>query len=87
MSDQRSATRRHWSLVRPMPAPMLTEIAKLCEASGFEGLFAPQVYGPPFLPLATAAAVTERMKLASGIARTRSHFAQFLSTITILPGS
>ena len=33
-----------------------------------QGLFAPQVYGPPFLPLATAAAATERIQLASGIA-------------------
>lgn len=31
------------------------------------GVFAPQLYGPPFLPLATAAAVTERIRLASGI--------------------
>jgi probable F420-dependent oxidoreductase len=68
MSSQPATTRRHWTVVRPMPAPMLTEIAKLAEAAGFEGLFAPQVYGPPFLPLATAAAVTERVKLASGIA-------------------
>lgn len=68
MATRATKPHRHWSLVRPMPAPMLTEIARLCEAGGYEGLFAPQVYGPPFLPLATAAAVTERIKLASGIA-------------------
>src|SRR5437667_2444550 len=38
------------------------------EQAGLEGLFAPQVYGPPFVPLAAAAAVTTRVKLASGIA-------------------
>ena len=40
----------------------------MMEAAGLEGLFAPQVYGPPFVPLAAAAAVTQRVRLASGIA-------------------
>jgi alkanesulfonate monooxygenase SsuD/methylene tetrahydromethanopterin reductase-like flavin-dependent oxidoreductase (luciferase family) len=35
---------------------------------GLEGIFAPQVYGPPFVPLAAAAAVTQRVRLATGIA-------------------
>jgi alkanesulfonate monooxygenase SsuD/methylene tetrahydromethanopterin reductase-like flavin-dependent oxidoreductase (luciferase family) len=43
-------------------------MAKQAEAQGLHGCFAPQVYGPPFLPLATAAAVTQRIQLASGIA-------------------
>jgi probable F420-dependent oxidoreductase len=38
------------------------------EQAGLEGVFAPQVYGPPFVPLAAAAAVTTRLKLTSGIA-------------------
>src|SRR5262245_52628727 len=38
------------------------------EAAGLEGVFAPQVYGPPWIPLAVAAAATERLQLASGIA-------------------
>jgi probable F420-dependent oxidoreductase len=42
--------------------------AKMQEEAGLEGLFAPQVYGPPFVTLGAAAAVTNRVKLASGIA-------------------
>jgi len=62
------ASRRYWAVLNPMPAPMLTMAARQLEASGVHGVFAPQVYGPPFLPLATIAGVTERMQLASGIA-------------------
>jgi probable F420-dependent oxidoreductase len=51
-----------------MPASLLVMLAKQAEDRGMQGVFAPQVYGPPFLPLATAAAVTERIQLASGIA-------------------
>jgi probable F420-dependent oxidoreductase len=47
---------------------MLSMQAKTQEDAGLEGLFAPQVYGPPFVTLAAAAAVTTRVKLASGIA-------------------
>ncbi len=60
--------RKYWGLVTPMPAPMLSGMAQAAEAQGLEGVFAPQVYGPPFIPLAAAATVTERIKLASGIA-------------------
>jgi probable F420-dependent oxidoreductase len=42
--------------------------AKMLEEAGLEGLFAPQVYGPPFVTLGAVAAVTSRVKLASGIA-------------------
>ena len=51
-----------------VPPGVLTGQAKMYEQAGLEGLFAPQVYGPPFVPLAAAAAVTTRVKLASGIA-------------------
>jgi probable F420-dependent oxidoreductase len=60
--------RRYWGTVTPLPAPVLSMQAKMQEDAGLEGLFAPQVYGPPFVPLAAAAAVTTRVKLASGIA-------------------
>jgi probable F420-dependent oxidoreductase len=59
---------RFWGTVTPLPAPMLAMQAKVQEDAGMEGLFAPQVYGPPFVPLAAAAATTTRVKLASGIA-------------------
>src|SRR5438128_11902573 len=38
------------------------------EQAGLEGLFAPEVYVPPFVPRPAAAAVTTRGKRASGIA-------------------
>ena len=60
--------RRYWGTVTPLPAPVLAMQAKMQEDAGLEGLFAPQVYGPPFVALAAAAAVTTRVKLASGIA-------------------
>jgi len=60
--------RRYWGIVAPLPGPMLTMQAKMLEQAGVEGIFAPQMYGPPFVPLAAAAAVTTRVKLASGIA-------------------
>jgi probable F420-dependent oxidoreductase len=60
--------KRFWGTLTPLPAPMLTMQATMQEDAGIEGLFAPQVYGPPFVPLAAAATVTTRVKLASGIA-------------------
>jgi probable F420-dependent oxidoreductase len=60
--------RRLWRLLPPLPAEILVLLAQQAEAEGVEGVFAPQVYGPPFIPLAAAAAVTSTLKLASGIA-------------------
>jgi probable F420-dependent oxidoreductase len=60
--------RRYWSVITPMPAAILTGLARQAEDAGLAGLFAPQVYGPPFVTLAVAAAATERIQLASGIA-------------------
>ena len=60
--------RRYWGFVSAFPAPVVCMVAKQAEEQGLEGVFAPQVMGPPWVPLAAAAAVTERLKLASGIA-------------------
>ncbi len=68
MSDSNDSKPRHWGVLQPLPAPFLVEMARGAEARGLQGCFAAQVYGPPFLPLAAAAAVTERLQLASGIA-------------------
>jgi probable F420-dependent oxidoreductase len=59
--------------------------AKMAEDAGLEGLFAPQVYGPPFIPLAAAAAVTSRVRLASGIAIafTRSPFETAMAALDL----
>lgn len=61
-------SRRYWGVLPVVEAHMLAFIAKQAEDAGLEGLFSPQVYGPPFLPLAAASSVTERIKLATGIA-------------------
>jgi alkanesulfonate monooxygenase SsuD/methylene tetrahydromethanopterin reductase-like flavin-dependent oxidoreductase (luciferase family) len=68
LRDAMAAKRKYWSVITALPAPALAAQAKALEAAGLEGLFAPQVYGPPFVPLAAAAAVTGRIRLASGIA-------------------
>lgn len=60
--------RKYWGVLPVMEASMLGAIAKQAEDAGMEGLFAAQVYGPPFLPLAAASTVTQRIKLATGIA-------------------
>ena len=41
----------YWSVV----TPLLSQQAQQLESLGVEGLFAPQVYGPPFIPLAAGA--------------------------------
>ncbi|MBI5505303.1 MAG: LLM class flavin-dependent oxidoreductase [Deltaproteobacteria bacterium] len=55
-------------MISPMPAAELTGMCRMLEASGIDGLFAPQVLGPPWIPLAVAAGVTDRVQLGSGIA-------------------
>lgn len=67
-TSRKKSLPRRWSVLQALPAPILVAIAKQAEADGIHGVFAPQVYGPPFLPLAVAAGVTDRLQLASGIA-------------------
>ncbi len=76
---------RHWSVLQSLPAPILVAMAQAAEASGVHGCFAAQVYGPPFVPLAAAAAVTQRIQLASGIAiaSTRSPFETAMAAIDL----
>jgi probable F420-dependent oxidoreductase len=59
---------RHWSVIGPAPAGEITATCRMLEAAGVHGVFAPQVLGPPWIPLAAAAAATDRLLLASGIA-------------------
>ncbi len=68
-----------------MPAAMLEMAAKQAEMTGVHGIFAPQVYGPPFVTLAAVAAVTERVELASGIAiaAVRSPFETAMAAIDL----
>ena len=62
------AERRYWGVIPVMPGTQLMETAKLMEDLGYTGAFSYQVFGPPFIPLAVAAAATTRLQVASGIA-------------------
>ncbi|MBI4515848.1 MAG: LLM class flavin-dependent oxidoreductase [Deltaproteobacteria bacterium] len=58
---------RYWGLLAPMPAAILSMAARQCEDLGLEGIWAPQLWSPGFIPLGTAAAVTSRVKLGTGV--------------------
>jgi alkanesulfonate monooxygenase SsuD/methylene tetrahydromethanopterin reductase-like flavin-dependent oxidoreductase (luciferase family) len=60
--------KRYWGVLAPQPAAQLIAYTKQSEAWGLEGLWGIQLPGPAFLPLATAAAATEHLKLGTGVA-------------------
>ena len=60
--------KRYWGLLPPLPAMALAEAAKQSEALGLEGLWAFQLHGSPFPPLAAAAMMTTRVKLGTAVA-------------------
>lgn len=70
------APRRIWRALPVVSSDILVPMAQQAEHAGVDGVFAYQVYGPPFIPLAAVAAVTTSLKLTSGIAiaGTRSPF-------------
>ncbi len=68
MAPEQGQRRRYWGIVSPLPAAAIAMLAQQAEAQGLEGVFAPQVLGPPWSSLAVAAAHTQRIKVASGIA-------------------
>lgn len=59
---------RCWGGVYPILGAKLPAVAKRLEASGRYGILAGQSWGPPWIPLAAAAAVTERVQLACSVA-------------------
>jgi probable F420-dependent oxidoreductase len=77
--------RRYWGVIPPLPAPFVAAAAKQAEAQGLQGVFGVQVHGLPWIPLAGAAMVTERLQIASGIAiaATRSPFETALAAIDL----
>ena len=60
--------REYWGVITAMPGDMLSGFAQQAEAQGMAGLFAVQVHGAPWPPLAAAAVGTSTLKFASGIA-------------------
>lgn len=85
MPTRHATTRRYWGFVNAQPAPLLAMMARQAEAQGLAGVFAAQVYGPPFVPLAAAAMATDRIQLASGIAiaAARSPFETAMAAIDL----
>ncbi len=63
-----AGNREYWGVITPMPGAMISMLAQQAEAAGMHGLFAVQVHGAPWVPLAAAAVDTERLQLATGIA-------------------
>lgn len=57
-----------WGVMPILPAPVMGGIAKQMEHVGFEGCFSLQIYGPPFVPMAAVAAMTDTLKVSTGIA-------------------
>jgi len=60
--------REWWGLVHVVQGAAIGDTAKHMEAIGFDGVTALQIYAPPFVPLAVAAAATQRLRIATGIA-------------------
>ena len=62
--------KRYWGLLAAQPATQLVEAVKQAEALGLEGIWTQQAPGAPFVPLAAAASVSQRLKLGTGVALT-----------------
>jgi probable F420-dependent oxidoreductase len=77
--------RRYWAVCVPTDAAAMAAIAGGFEAAGLEGIWAIQLYGPPFVTLAAAAMATKRLKLGSGVALafTRSPLETALAAIDV----
>jgi len=60
--------RRYWGGVSAYLGPRLAQAARALEAEGRYGVFAGQGSGPPWAPLAAAAAATERLQLGCAVA-------------------
>jgi probable F420-dependent oxidoreductase len=64
------AKKRYWGLLAAQPAAQLIDAVKQAEALGLEGLWVQQGPGAPFVALAAAATVSQRLKLGTGVALT-----------------
>lgn len=62
------AGKKVWAELPVLAASELVPLVQKWENAGVEGVWTPQIFGAPFTTLAAAAAVTNRIKLGSGIA-------------------
>jgi alkanesulfonate monooxygenase SsuD/methylene tetrahydromethanopterin reductase-like flavin-dependent oxidoreductase (luciferase family) len=63
-----SPERRYWGGVYTILGSRIPRVAQQLEEQGRYGLFAGQNWGPPWIPLAAAAAATKRVQLGTSIA-------------------
>lgn len=63
-----TASEHIWAQLPPMPREQLVAAVERYESAGLDGIWASQTFGAPFLPLSAAAAVSEKIKLGTGIA-------------------
>src|ERR1700737_2851115 len=77
--------RSYWASVFFGGGADFSATVRALEERGLTGVEVPQVYGPPFAPLAVAATVTKRSQLASGIAigLTRSPFETAMAALDL----
>lgn len=76
-------TRQYWAHL--LPGYEFNDRVRFLEDRGAAGIEVSQAYGPPFVHLAAAASITERLGLASGITMglTRSPFETAMATIDL----
>ena len=77
--------RNYWTTLLYSGGSDFLSAVRTCEERGLGGIAVPQVYGPPFVPLAAAATVTKRLQLATGIAvgLTRSPFETAMAALDL----
>lgn len=63
-----SLNKEIWAQLPPLPRKQLVELVSMYESAGLAGIWSSQTFGAPFLPLSAAAAVSEKLKLGTGIA-------------------
>ena len=68
LTNATGGERKWWGVMPVLPAPVMGGMAKQMEQVGFEGVFSLQIYGAPFVPMAAVAAMTDTLKVSTGIA-------------------
>ena len=59
---------RIWALIPPMAKEVFEPTIRQLDSAGLEGVWSPQLYSAPFLPLGAAAMCSDNLKLGTGIA-------------------
>jgi alkanesulfonate monooxygenase SsuD/methylene tetrahydromethanopterin reductase-like flavin-dependent oxidoreductase (luciferase family) len=63
-------TKKHklWALVPSLPKEVLEPTVRQLDSAGLEGIWSPQLFSSPFVPLAASAMCSDKLKLGTGIA-------------------